>query len=135
MVQRRQTPTNSRSVDRLLALDYFGESFFMKLDAGITKLNSWSGFVFSVLLILILGGYAGQKLDVLVNNGDIDIFETEIYAYFDDTHSFGAENDLHLAVAFTAYDSVREPILDPTIGELAFKAFEWGVDNGTPFVR
>ena len=134
MVQRRQTPTNSRSVDRLLALDYFGESFFMKLDQGITKLNSWSGFVFSVLLILIIGGYTGQKLDVLVNNGDIDIFETEIYAYFDETHSLGAENGLHLAAAFTGYDNVTEP-LDPTIGELAFKAFEWGVDNGTPFVR
>ena len=107
----------------------------MKLDQGITKVYTWSGFAFTLLLVLIIGAYTAQKVGVLVGRSDVDIFETELISYFDDTYSFGSESYLDLAVAFTAFDDVEEPILDPTIGELTFKAYEWGVKNGIPFVR
>ena len=106
----------------------------MKLDQGITKVYSWGGFVFTIILFAIITGYSGQKLDVLVNHGDIDILETTT-TYFDNKFVFGAENNFNLAVAFTAFDNELEPILDPTYGELSFKAYEWGVENGTTFVR
>ena len=42
----------------------------------------------------------------------------------------------NVAVAFTAWDSEREPILDPTIGELYFYRIEWGFNpDGTIFVN
>ena len=43
---------------------------------------------------------------------------------------------MNFAVGFTAYDSVEEPILDKSIGELTFNAYEWGIgDDGKYFVR
>ena len=107
----------------------------MKLDQGITKVYTWSGFASTLALVLIIGAYAAQKMAVLVNNSDVDVFETELISYFDDTYSFGADGRFNLAVAFTAFDDVEEPILDPTIGELTFKAFEWGAEDGTPVVK
>ena len=101
----------------------------MKLDQGITKVYTWSGFAFTLLLVLIIGVYAAQKVGVLVERSDVDIFETELISYFDETYSFGAESHLNLAVAIAAFDDIEEPILDPTIGYLTFKAFEWGVEN------
>ena len=43
---------------------------------------------------------------------------------------------LNLAIAFTAYDTNQEQILDPSYGELVFNAYEWGVDEkGDYFTR
>ena len=75
---------------------------------------------------MVTSGYISQKLDILMNYRDTDIMEVELDTFFDHTKKFSSKNDLNFAVAFTAYDSVTEPILDPTIGELAFKAYEWG---------
>ena len=55
----------------------------MKLDQGITKVYSWAGFFSTILIILIIGVYTGQKINVLRNHTDIDILETELVAYFD----------------------------------------------------
>ena len=71
---------------------------------------------------------------MLVNNSDIDILETELISYFDHTYTFGAENNLNLAVAFVSYDK-KEDFLDPSYGELVFKAYEWGLkENGETYV-
>mmetsp|Transcript_14907 Transcript_14907/g.20202 ORF Transcript_14907/g.20202 Transcript_14907/m.20202 type:complete len:84 (+) Transcript_14907:360-611(+) len=41
---------------------------------------------------------------------------------------------MNIAVAFSGYDSVKERILDPSIGELSFSTYSWGNDeNGNPF--
>lgn len=41
---------------------------------------------------------------------------------------------MNIAVAFSAYDSEQEYILDPTYGELRFTSLSWGNDeNGKPF--
>ena len=42
---------------------------------------------------------------------------------------FNLESGLNLAVAFTAWDNVKENILDPTFGSLVFKAYQWGFDQ------
>ena len=39
---------------------------------------------------------------------------------------FDYEQGFNVAVAFSAYDSEREPILDPSIGELYFAVAKWG---------
>ena len=36
------------------------------------------------------------------------------------------ESNLNFAAAFTAYDNVREPITDPSIGQLQFSVWSWG---------
>ena len=44
---------------------------------------------------------------------------------------------LNLAISFTEYDDVTEPILDKSYGEIVFNAYEWGTDEvtGKYFVR
>ena len=34
-----------------------------------------------------------------------------------------------MAIGFTAYDNNQEIILDPSIGELQYVAYEWGQDE------
>ena len=46
--------------------------------------------------------------------------------HFDPDYVFDYSQKFNIAVAFTAYDSNPEPILDPTYGELIFNHFEWG---------
>ena len=45
----------------------------MKLDAGVEALPSIAGVFFTILLTLMVLGYAVQKTDVLVNRRDSDI--------------------------------------------------------------
>ena len=55
----------------------------------------------------------------------------DVISNFDHNYVFDAEQGLELAVGFTAYDNNREWILDKSIGELAFIAYEWGEDKET----
>ena len=120
-------------VGKILSFDYFGQSFFMKLDQGITSLTTWSGLICTILLLLIGGGYTGQKIDILLNNRDMEVFETYRDAYYNYTYKF---DHLDFAVAFTAFDSDEDSTLDPTIGELVISAYEWGYDeDGNSFVK
>lgn len=51
-----------------------------------------------------------------------------------DEDIFTYENGLNFAMAFTAYDGETEPFDDPTIGQLVFNHYKWGVDSdGKPF--
>ena len=55
--------------------------------------------------------------------------------FYDWRDVFDYSVGLNLAVGFTAYDNEREIILDETIGELAFIAYEWGEKpDGTFYV-
>ena len=48
---------------------------------------------------------------------------------------FDTSYGFDVAIGFTAYDSNREVILDPSIGELQFIAYEWGVnEDGESYV-
>ena len=106
----------------IIKLDYFGYSFFMKLDQGVTSLNTWSGLVLTIILGLIIVSYSIQKINVLRLRQATDILENELDAFFNYQDVFDYENHgLNLAFAFTAYDNSTEPNLDPTIGELVAK--------------
>ena len=49
--------------------------------------------------------------------------------YFTEFDEFGNRQGLNFAVAFTAYNNVREPILDPEYGYIYARANEWGFDE------
>ena len=87
---------------RILSFDYFGQSFIMKLDQGITSLTTWSGLICTLLLLLIVGSYLGQKIDILLNNKDMDVREIYNDAYYNYTYRF---DHLDFAVAFTSFDN------------------------------
>lgn len=57
-------------------------------------------------------------MDVLINKKDVDVLSTLNDLHFTPDDIFNYSNGLNIAVAFTAYDSNPEPILDPTYGTI-----------------
>ena len=108
--------------------DSFGESFTMKLESDSDELKTVMGSLCSILLLCITLFYAYLKFDVLMYKKDIKILRTVHDLFFTDDDKFSYAEGMNIAVALTAYDSVTEPILDPTIGELFLNHYTWGYD-------
>jgi len=56
--------------------------------------------------------------------------------FYQETDIFTYKNDnFNIAVALTDYDMNREPIYDPTMGELIFTQYKWGFNStdGKPY--
>ena len=53
----------------------------------------------SVILFLIMGVYAAQKLQVLVTMRDKDISDTKLVNYFDDRETITGKDGFHVAFA------------------------------------
>jgi len=109
----------------------------MNLDEGEQDIKSLMGSLCSIILMALTILYSIQKADVLISKKDVDILST----INDDTYTsddvFAYKNGFNIAVAFTAFDSESEWILDPTYGSLEFNHFSWGQDeiDGSPFTR
>ena len=80
--------------------------------------------------------YSYIKLDVLLNMKDTLLRSAVSDMHHDDDFVFSSANGLNFAVAFTAYDSEPEPILDESYGRLVFNSYEWGPKaDGSYFTR
>ena len=90
----------------------------MKLDKGLMKLSSWSGLFFTVLVMLIVGGFTYQKIEGLITERYIDVLSVLNEHYFDYSFVYDTSKGFDIAIGFTAYDNNKEIILDPSIGEL-----------------
>lgn len=92
------------------------------------------GSICSIILLLITVFYAYLKFDVLRNKKDVNVLSTIKDSYFTDDDHFSYEQGLNIAVAFTAYDSERDPILIPQIGEIVINQYKWGFnEDGSVF--
>ena len=78
----------SRFGSRLVSNDSFGQSFSMKFKDGNQAVPTISGFVFSIILSVILIGYSYQKFDILINKKDAKIFSTDKISAIADTEVF-----------------------------------------------
>ena len=106
--------------------DYFGQVFNMHLGSGFRSIKSWGGAICSLFLFLVITAYTLQKLDILLYGRDVDLAmstSTNAHSVFDE---FDASMGLYFAAALTSYDDNREPIDDPTFGELVFNHHRWG---------
>ena len=66
-------------------MDLFGQSFQMKLDKGVMALSTWSGFIITIILAIIIGGFTFQKIEGLITQRYIDILSVLNENYFDET--------------------------------------------------
>ena len=123
--------------EKVESIDSFGTSFTMQIEKNKSELRSMIGSLFTFLIYIVSGVYSLQKLDVWRAKKDVDILSSTQAGYFNDSYVFGYDDGLNIAVAFTAYDSETENILDKSYGEIVFIAYEWGYDpdDGTSFVR
>ena len=81
--------------------------------------------------------YLYQKFEVMMGRKGVDLQSAFMEKFFTEYDEFGYDQGLNFAVAFTAYNNEREYILDKSIGELMFIAYEWGEDaeTGDVFVK
>ena len=86
--------------------------------------------------MIILSFYGFLKLSSLITRQNVDVVISIAENAFDHQYILDSEYGVDLAIAITAYDSETEVILNKTIGELNFMAYEWGEDeNGEVYVK
>ena len=68
----------------------------------------------------MISAYALQKLDILINNRDVDLITMTTFNALTFEDQFDASMGLNFAAALIAYSGKPEPIDDPTVGELVF---------------
>ena len=104
----------------------------MKLEGGTHVVQSYTGSVCSILLVLITSVYAIQKILVLYEKKDVDVVLTAVDSFYDMNFVFNYSNGFNVAVAFTGYNNEVEMELDPSYGRLIFNNYRWGMhQNGT----
>ena len=104
----------------------FGQSYSMNLDGDSNVVQTYVGSLCSILILAISFIYAFQKLLVLIGKKDVTVLSTTIDSMYDDSFIFDYKHGFNLAVAFTGYNDITEYELDPSYGELVFKAMQWG---------
>ena len=101
----------------------------MHLDKGLVQLQSWGGTACSVILFILIGLYAIQKMDILLNGRDVDLKKVTTTNALTSKDKFDYINGFNFAVGLVSYDGNREPEEDPTVGELVFNHYKWGLDK------
>ena len=115
-------------------VDQFGMPYRMKIDHEKSVLKSTLGSVCSILMAIVIFTYAYIKIEVFLLKSDVDIMQSTIDSFFEDDYEFSHSQGLNFAIAFTAFDNIEEPILDPSLGKVIFNSFTWGeYANGTFF--
>ena len=98
----------------------------MRLDKGFIQLKSFGGAACSIFLFTLIGLYAFQKFEILVNKRDVNLITVTTSNALNYTDVFDSSMDFNIAAAFSAYDGGTEPIDDPTVGEVVFNHYKWG---------
>ena len=99
----------------------------MLLDQGKSSLPSKMGTLCSFLLLVAMLAYTSYKMYILEGKKSINIVQAVKENHFDDTHKFGSEQGMNLAVAvFNALDLSTNQPLDPSYGRIRFMKLEWG---------
>ena len=89
------------------------------------------GSLFSFVMFLMVCGFAYLKVGLWITKKGVDIASATYDSYFDDEYEFSSKDGLNFAMAFTAYDDVEEPILDPSYGKIVFNSYSWGQSEET----
>ena len=74
----------------MLSIDRFGDEFLMKFDGGRKKLQTCTGSIMSVLMLIILIIYCTLKVDVLLNKKQVDIISANNEEHFDEDNIFSS---------------------------------------------
>ena len=86
------------------SLDQFGQEFRMKLPEGASSLQSLTGSVFSILLLVLISAYAFQKYIVLIDRKDTYVMEAEEVNVYDYAYKFTEdEHQLAFAAGLSSY--------------------------------
>ena len=74
----------------MLSIDRFGDEFLMKFDGGRKKLQTCTGSIMSILMLILLIIYTTLKVDVLLNKKQVDIISANNEEHFDEDKTFSS---------------------------------------------
>ena len=90
----------------------------MKLDQGRDALPTVAGTVFSLVLLIIFGVYAADKIRVFLEKTGETTLSVVYTKDIDASYRFGAKQEFNFAVGLSSFDSSTEYILDKSYGNL-----------------
>ena len=98
---------------------------------GTTNQTTLLGAFITLLLYTVVIVYAFQQVEILIEKGKVDIVAATQEDYFTVDDSFGADQGLNIAIAFTSLTDTDnlEYELPPEMGSIVFTVFEWGLDE------
>ena len=99
----------------------------MKLDKNKNSLQTCMGSLLTMLVYIVVGAYAYQKIDVWVNKKDVEIMSSILMSEFDEEEKFSFDDGFNVALALASYggDDGKSGF-DKSLGEIVFRAYEWG---------
>lgn len=119
---------------KLQSYDQFGQTFSMLIDDSRSALPSRVGAICSLVLLVVMIVFTGYKIDILTSKRKIDIIQAVKEFHFDDSHVFGAEQGLNIAVGLLdSFNPVSKQILDPSYGKIEFFKFQWEFNENGEF--
>ena len=121
-------PSKNKFAAKVQEFDAFAHAFRFRLPNGEKEYRSWKGVCFTVILIIILAFYGVMQSIKLFERDETDVMQSSRDAHFDT--DFVYSENLWYAFGITAYDDVREPIDDPSYGELKAFTKTWGGIEG-----
>ena len=101
----------------------------MKLDKNKNSVQTCMGSFLTLLIYIIVGAYAYQKIDVWVNKKDVEIMSSILMSEFSEEDKFRFEDGFNVAMALASYGDEYNAQLDKSIGEIIFRAYTWGEDE------
>ena len=108
----------------------------MKLKDGMEALPTVSGLIFTIILTSAMILFTTQKFLILVEKKDAKIFSTVLFDSIPAEEVFDTKMGLKFAVALTRWgeeDAVPEPLLDESIGRIAFYRGNYGYNENKTF--
>ena len=99
----------------------------MSISRGVYQLPSRIGVLLTLFISTILIVYTGFKMNIMIEKKDNIMFSTIKEFYYDQDYVMDSSKYFNLAFALTGFDNEHESVLDPSIAEIEFIAYEWDV--------
>ena len=96
------------------------------MPGGDDEHRTFLGSIISIIIWCLIIGFAGYKLDDLIESNEYKLGEAQQENFFAVNATFTPKEGFQVAACITGYDGNSEVIEDPTIGELKMytKAFD-----------
>ena len=116
---------SAKVCERFLQADVLGEAYTMSISKGVYQLPSRIGVLLTLFISTILIVYTGFKMNIMIEKNDNIMYSTTKEFYYAHDYVMDSSKYFYFAFALTGFDNEQESILDPSIAEIKFIAYEW----------
>ena len=111
---------------RTLQVDMFGQAYETRISDDEQELKSLKGSLFTILVLLLIAIFSYRKFNIFLTRKDAETSQHVRVNNLDEKEKFSYKDGFNIAVGLTSFDDNTEWELDPSYGELRFRASTWG---------